>query len=162
MPPIQPPSLSQAPTTPDDTRMEEDSPSPVQTVVSHTSRSTNAGESPTLESLQEETNAIINQNKALADGYQYHLTTFEALKKHLKLVQECHMKDSQDLKDQITTLTTQIQQEQSKQPAPATTTTPLYKPIAPLPTLTVPRKLPEHLPPRPLHLQQTRRQSLVF
>ena len=127
---------SEAPTSPDDTWMEEDSPSPVQTFVSHTSHSAHDGKSTTLESLQHETNALINHNKSLADCYQYLLTTFEALEKHLKVVQERHIKDTQDLKDQITTLTTQLQQQQGKQPAPATTTTPLSRPIAPCPTLT--------------------------
>ena len=86
--------------------MEEDSPAPVQTVVSPSSHSTDDGESTTLESLQDETNALINQNKSLADCYQYLLKTFEALEKHLKVVQERPIKDTQDLKDQITTLTT--------------------------------------------------------
>jgi len=89
--------------------MEEDSPSPVQTVVSHTSYCAHDGESTTLISVQDETNALINQNKSLADCYQYLLTSFEALEKHLKVVQECHIKDTEDLQDQITTVTTQLQ-----------------------------------------------------
>jgi len=130
------PRRSGAPTSPDDTRIEEDSPSPVLTVVSHISHSAHDGESTTRISLQAETNSLINQKKSLADCYQYLLTTFEALKKHLKVVQERQIKDTQDLKDQITTLTTQLQQQQSKQPAPTTTTTPPSRLIAPLPTLT--------------------------
>ena len=130
------PCSSQAPTSPDDTRIEEDSPSPLQTVVSHTSYSAQNGKPTTLESLQDETTSLINQNKSLADCYQYLLKTFEALEKHLNIVQEGHIQDTQDLKDQITTCTTQVQQQQSKQPASATRTTPPSRPIVPLPTLT--------------------------
>ena len=116
--------------------MEEDSPSPVQTVTTQASVSAHDGEPTTLDSLQEETTALINQNKSLADCYQYLVTTFEALEKHLKVVPEPHIKDTQDLKDQITTLTAQLQQQQSQQPAAATTTASPSRPIAPLPTLT--------------------------
>jgi len=45
------PHRSEAPTSPDDTRMGEDSPSPVQTVTTEASVSTNGGEPTTLESL---------------------------------------------------------------------------------------------------------------
>ena len=130
------PRGSEAPNSSVDTRMEEDSPAPVQTVTTQASVSAHDGEYTTLESLQEETNALINQNKSFADCYQYLVTTIEALENHLKVVQECLIKDTQDLKDQITTLTAQLEQQQSQQPAAATRTTPPSRPIAALPTLT--------------------------
>jgi len=107
------PHRSEGPNSPVDTRMEEDSPSPVQTLTTQDSVSAHDGKHTTLESLQEETNALINQNKSLADCYQYLVTTFEALQNHLKVVQEPYIKDTQDFKDQITTLTAELQQQQS-------------------------------------------------
>jgi len=67
------PHRSEAPTSPDESssRMGEDSPSPVLTVVSYPSHSAYDGEPTTLESLKEEPNALTNQNKSLADCYQY-------------------------------------------------------------------------------------------
>jgi len=130
---------SETPTSPDDARMEEDSPSPVQTVTTLASVSAYDGEPTSLELLQEEVNALINQNKSLADCYKFLLTTFMALENHLKAVQQCHIKDTQDLKDENTTLTSEIQHLQclQGQPPPETTTTPTpQRPIIPLPPFT--------------------------
>lgn len=140
---------SQPPTSPDDTQMEEDTPSPIQTVATHTSSSVHDGEPTTLQSLQEETNALINQNKQLADCYQYLQQTFEALEKHLILVQERHIEDTQDLKNPITNLTKQLEKQQDQQPVPApTTASASIRPIAPLPTLTWAQKA-ARAPPAP-------------
>jgi len=120
------PRCFEAPTSPDDSRMEEDSPSPVQTDTSQASISVYDGEPTTVESLKNEVTALIKQNKSLADCYEFLLTTFKALENQLKVVQEHHIKDTQDLKDENTTLTSKIQRLQCPQgqPLPETTTTP--------------------------------------
>jgi len=70
------PRRSEAPNSAVDPRIEEDSHSPVQTVTTQASISAHDGDHTTLEYLQEETNALINQNKSLADCYQYLVTYY--------------------------------------------------------------------------------------
>jgi hypothetical protein len=114
--------------------MEEDIASPVQTVSSTSYQERD--DDVTLESLSEDLNNSIEHHNELVHNFKNLNVAFDALQQHLKVVQERHIKDTSDLKDQIGTLLEHIKRLESQ---PATTTaptpTPTQRPIAPLPTV---------------------------
>jgi hypothetical protein len=116
--------------------MEEDIASPVQT-VERPATASSEGDIITLSTLQEDLNSFADQNNSFLSQITKLTEAFNAMQKHLLVVQERHIKDTADFKDQIASLMNQIERLESQAPT-TTTTTPAQpqRPIAPLPTVT--------------------------
>ena len=156
------PSHSELPTSSDDPRMEEDSPSPVNTAATHPSTSVHDGEPTSLESLQDETNTLINHNKSLADCYQFLLKIFQALEKHLMVVQNIILRIPRTSKIRFPPLPQNFnafRANNHQEPRPS----PSHKSQSHLsPPLPGPRKLLKHPLPFLLPFHKTRNLLLLF
>ena len=160
------PAKQQPPDSPEDTCMDEDLASPVQTVqVPSSSSSTSSRMASPFPSTAPK--PISDEIRDTNLGTRLRLTNleeaFQAMQEHLMVVQERHIDDIQSLEAQVATLTSHVSQLK-KQLLQYQTTIPAQRLPTPPPQQQQPgpKKLPEHSQPDLLPFHQTKSQPIRF
>ncbi len=147
--PFQPTPQQEPPTSPDDLQMDDHPHTPLPaTRAPESSDEEEYNTMATLSTMQEDLNTMLQKYATLRD-------MFKAMEQHLLIVQQRHIEDIKEMKDQIATLATQVLQLQSQNqnapPPPPAPTNPTSKPLLP-PTWaqraarSLPAKPPTNLP----------------